>query len=182
MHETLKESTFALPSGYDDNRIILLPRDPYWLYAYWEISNSKKKSFFKEFGYQLWEKSVPALKITNTSKQTTFYIDIEDFSTSRYVNVNESNCMYTAEIGRRLPGEFFISLASSNSTATPGDRASENVYAYFINYKDMKAGKPSSGVRNLTRKYKQAVNTIDTFGISSGEIFGISSGELRVES
>jgi hypothetical protein len=29
---------FELPSGYGDNKILLLVRDPYWVYSYWEIS------------------------------------------------------------------------------------------------------------------------------------------------
>ena len=32
---------FELPQGYNDNRIVLMVRDPYWIYTYWEISGEK---------------------------------------------------------------------------------------------------------------------------------------------
>ena len=28
---------FRFPSGYGDNKIVLLARDPWWIFAYWEI-------------------------------------------------------------------------------------------------------------------------------------------------
>ncbi|QYO62635.1 Rho termination factor N-terminal domain-containing protein [Leptolyngbya sp. 7M] len=32
-----------LPAGYGDSRIVLMPRDPQWAYAYWDIPNEHKE-------------------------------------------------------------------------------------------------------------------------------------------
>ena len=31
------QPSFAIPTGYGDDRIVLLVKDPWWLHAYWEI-------------------------------------------------------------------------------------------------------------------------------------------------
>ena len=36
-----KTPSGELPSAYGDNKIVLMVRDPWWLYAYWEISAAK---------------------------------------------------------------------------------------------------------------------------------------------
>ena len=32
---------FNLPLRYNDNRIVLIPRDPWWIHTYWDISQEK---------------------------------------------------------------------------------------------------------------------------------------------
>src|SRR5208337_3322883 len=43
-----------IPDRYYDNKLVLLVRDPYWCFAYWDISNElmeqKRKEIRKEWG------------------------------------------------------------------------------------------------------------------------------------
>ena len=39
---------FKLPSGYGDNKIVLLARDPWWIFAYWEILKDKKEAVIEK--------------------------------------------------------------------------------------------------------------------------------------
>ncbi|MFA5008004.1 MAG: DUF4912 domain-containing protein, partial [Candidatus Omnitrophota bacterium] len=32
---------YSLPLRYSDNRITILPRDPWWIYTYWDISEQR---------------------------------------------------------------------------------------------------------------------------------------------
>ncbi|MCM8781974.1 MAG: DUF4912 domain-containing protein, partial [Candidatus Omnitrophica bacterium] len=32
---------FRFPAGYGDNRIVIMVRDPWWVFAYWEITSEK---------------------------------------------------------------------------------------------------------------------------------------------
>jgi len=180
MTEVHTQSTYYLPVSYDDNKIILLARDPHWLYADWEISNEKKNTFFQELGYGLWEKSVPVLKITNVSKNTSFFIRINDFSSNWYINVPEADCLYMAEVGRRLSDQFFINLASSNYISTPTDVVSINTSAYFIDYKSLRKGTLDVESRKIYETYNFKSTTTSIFGLSSPELFGIGHQESTV--
>ena len=36
---SVDEGLADLPSGYGESRVVLMPRDPQWAYAYWDVSN-----------------------------------------------------------------------------------------------------------------------------------------------
>ncbi|MGA7933178.1 MAG: DUF4912 domain-containing protein, partial [Kovacikia sp.] len=42
-----------LPDGYGDSRIVLMPRDPQWAYAYWDVTNEQKEDLRRQGGQQL---------------------------------------------------------------------------------------------------------------------------------
>ena len=179
-----------LPVKCDKDYITLLARDPHWLYVYWEISENRKILFLKEFGIDFAEKSVPVLKITNISKNESFYVRINDFSNNWYIHVPDSNNLYMAEIGRRVSEDFFVSLLNSNSILAPGDSMSSDNTAYFINYTDLRNGKLDGGIMKTfdfqtvkqppagffgTSSLEFAGQTDETshFGESSAQLFGI---------
>lgn len=177
MSEVHAQRTFHLPANYNINSICLLARDPHWLFAYWELSDEKKKEFIEEFGSELWERSIPVLKVTNVSKNTSFYIRINEFSNNWYINVADTNSLYVVEIGRKVSEHFFINLAGSNYVATPSDSISTNTNAYFIDYKNLRSGTidPESGKIYETHDFKLYSQVL--FGLSSPELFGINLQE-----
>jgi len=160
-----------LPSGYDENRIVLMPIDPYMLYAYWEVSAEAKNGFIMEFGQEIWEKSVPVLKITNITKASSFYIRTNEFSDSWYIRVSEPNCMYYGELGRFVSERFFINLAGSNPVVTPGDGISTNKTVYFIDYSDVKSKKTEKQAEKVYESYDLSIKTRYISGISSAQVF-----------
>jgi len=166
------QSKYDLPSCYNDNSITLLARDPHWLYAYWEISDERRDFFFKDLGHELWEKSVPVLKITNVSKNENTFVRINDFCSSWYINVPDTNCLYTAEIGRRVSERFFINLASSNYAATPCNNISVNNTMLFVNYVDFKNKQQNSKTVEIYESCDLKLHFNDAFGISSIELSG----------
>lgn len=166
-----------LPIKYEQDYIALLARDPHWLYVYWDISENKKNTFFDEFGSEIINKSVPVLKITNLTKNESFYVRINDFSNNWYINVSGSNSIYMVEIGRRISDNFFISILNSNSTVTPGDSVSHDSTAYFVNYNDLKHGRLDLG---MVKKFESQVQNklfAGYIGISSQEFAGQSGKE-----
>lgn len=145
-----QQSLYQLPEIYGETRITLMPVDHHLLYTYWEISDEKLRSFKEKFGIKLFESSIPALKITNISKNTSFLIQLNEFSTSWYINVPDSGCVYMAEIGRKFSDDFFISFASSNHVLMPNVNISLNTAAYFVNCKDiLKVMKEYSHTENM---------------------------------
>lgn len=177
MSDVHAQSTFSLPLEYGNNRIVLMVRDPHWLYAYWEISPEKRNAFIQEFGQDLWEKSYPVLRITNVSKNESFFIRINDYTNNWYIYVEDANSLFVAEIGRSIAQQFFINLASSNYIYTPSETVSNNTSAYFVDYRTMKGGYLDLESKTITRYQETILNTNFTIGVSSPELFGINLHE-----
>lgn len=179
MSELQTNCSCHLPSGYDDNKIVLLARDPHWLYAYWdwEISETKKNSFKYEFGEGLWHRSVPVIKIINVSKNTSNTIRVNDFSNSWFINVDDANALYVAELGRVVANQFFINLACSNYISTPSNSISSNTGAYFIDYKDLRNGRLDLESDRIYETFDIQTNINTKLGLSSPELFGINIHE-----
>lgn len=121
-----------LPSGYGDNRIVLLTRDPYWLYTYWEISYQKKELARQELGdtYNRCRLILRVYDVTNiiftgSNAHNFFDIGITDETNNWYINVGKPGRSYCVDIGLLTPDGKFILLARSNVAKTPLDRPSD---------------------------------------------------------
>lgn len=170
MSEVQEQTSRNLPSNYGEDRISLLARDPNWLYVYWEITKEKIDAFIMEFGSEVWDKSIPVLKVTNITKGESSYIRINDFSDSWYINVQEPNSLYMVEIGRRVSDSFFISIAQSNQVSTPCNNMSSNTDIRFVNITDMtqELQLPESSMLKTAQRLKlRSVWNIDEIGLSS---------------
>lgn len=171
MDHFFKEPDYFLPLGYNDNKIVLLVVDPNNLFAYWEISNTKKQNFINQFGQNSWNNSKLVLKVNNITLNKTEYIEINEYANNWYIKSKQPNCIYTVEIGKLFENNLFISLASSNAASTPSNSISNNNFVYFANYKDLRKFKQLS-INNEIIKYENIINNL---GMSSAIISGISS-------
>ena len=41
--QTRERKQFRFPPGYGDNKIVILVRDPWWIFTYWEIRQDKEQ-------------------------------------------------------------------------------------------------------------------------------------------
>lgn len=184
MSESHQQTISGLPEKCGQNYITLLVRDPHWLYVYWDISEDKKKMFLSEFGSELIDKSVPVLKVTNISKNESFYVRINNFSNNWYVNVDDPNCIYVVEIGLRIAENFFISMLDSNSIITPGETVSSETNRFFINYNDLRQGrlemnKCGTIIQNSTFDGYPGISSLEFAGKTANEVdFAGSSAQF----
>ncbi|HHV99901.1 MAG TPA: DUF4912 domain-containing protein [Clostridiaceae bacterium] len=160
------DNEYRLPQSYNDNSITLVAQSPHLLYAYWEISEDKKRQFIECFGQELWNASIPVLKVFNITKNKVLFTRTNEFSNSLYMEVPDSNCSYIAEIGRKISDKFFISLAHSNCVNTPSDTLSNNTVAIFTDYKRLKTEKEIPNVQKLYKKIELSLNS-DLSGMTS---------------
>jgi len=119
----------SLPATYGDTKIIALPRDPFWIYAYWEISDEKKsrlKSALSpaKFIQSRWILRVYNLGDNNKVGQTAgftpyFDIPVPEESGSWHINCGIPNRRWDVAIGLITPDGKFIEVAHSNTIATP---------------------------------------------------------------
>ncbi len=121
---TIKEE---LPKSYGDTKIVLLPRDPYWAYAYWEISESARNEIQKEHGKDIFKKGklilrvydVTNIKFNGKNAHKYFDITINELADNWYINVPETNRHWCVDLGVLLPNGKFILIARSNIVKMP---------------------------------------------------------------
>jgi hypothetical protein len=116
---------FELPGGYGDNRIVLLVRDPYWVYSYWEINPGKREQIRKEVGDDVFGGSSECLRVYNVDNWDSFDIDNLGGANNWHINVPQCNVSYCVDIGFKTPDGRFIAAARSNIVTTPLDRMSD---------------------------------------------------------
>ena len=154
---------FVFPHAYGDNKIVLLVRDPHWIHAYWEITESKYKEIGNILGKDL-DRSKQVLRVYNTSTLPWKSFDIYTVYGGRnwYINVPEANCTYVVDIGFLGPGQRFIAMARSNAVTTPRDGMSDIIDEEWmtIDFDRIYAlsggfgiGKSSGEIRELMKKH-----------------------------
>lgn len=107
-----------IPERYNATMIRALPRDPSWIYAYWDISE-QKRAFLKEnedsAGLFL---SVVEKDLQNERKKEFFNIDITLDDWKWYINIPQSGLTYRVDLCVRSGGKAKV-LARSNEVRMP---------------------------------------------------------------
>ncbi|OIO39011.1 MAG: hypothetical protein AUJ72_01585 [Candidatus Omnitrophica bacterium CG1_02_46_14] len=119
-----KNKGFELPETYGDNKLVLLVRDPWWFYAYWEITPEREKEILNTARYSgdaIETKVLRVYDITNSSwpKYQSFF-DIKIGAAGNwYVDVGKPDGQWMAELGFRTYRGRFFALVRSNIVRTP---------------------------------------------------------------
>jgi len=103
----------------DETHIILLTKNPYWLYAYWHISGDTIKSFEDRFGNSSWENYNLCLKLVNLSTQKEYLLPINNYADSWYIKIADTHCQWQVYLGKMVSEEGLIIFAESNVATTP---------------------------------------------------------------
>jgi hypothetical protein len=124
--------TEDLPVSYEEDRIALLVRDPYWVHAYWDITRETLARAQAALG-EGWPEAKSILRVYDvtgvdfdgSNANSYFDVPLTGGASNWYINVQVPNRAYCVEIGLlSLTGEFVV-LARSNVVATPRDVPSD---------------------------------------------------------
>ncbi len=119
---------YSLPLKYNDDRIVLLPRDPWWLHAYWDISEKRINDVIFVIPEKKRENLKWILRVydVNGKKQTAgisfntyFDIGINSDSSNWYINTTNSGREWCVEIGLITADNEFFAVARSNTVKAP---------------------------------------------------------------
>lgn len=131
-----------IPTDYNKNKLVLLYKDPYWLYAYWEMTNDERiriKNYINPVGIEDFTWALKVKSITAPFKEeSSFFIPVGEFASSWYIHVNQPNRIFVVEYGLLSQDYFFISAMQSNYSFTPPDRESRLWNPYYLNIFDNK--------------------------------------------
>ncbi|MEX0269258.1 DUF4912 domain-containing protein [Leptolyngbyaceae cyanobacterium UHCC 1019] len=111
----------GLPDGYGESRIVLMPRDPQWAYAYWDVSDSHKASLRHEGGDRLALRfyDVTDAELSQQNPHSLQQYDCEEVATNWYIPVPLSDRDYIVEIGYLTQDERWLMLARSAPVRIP---------------------------------------------------------------
>lgn len=121
------EEAFQIPTGYGDHRIVLMVKDPWWLYAYWEIQPHLERQARRQLAPEDIEGLRSVVRVydvtgrdfPNQPAQAHFDITLSGLAVNWYIHVNAPDRSFIAEFGLLTRQGTFLALARSNRVTTP---------------------------------------------------------------
>lgn len=127
--------SYDLPYRYNETIVKILYQTPDILFVYWDIADSDRENYIKQYGENFFNITRPVLIIHNDTMNYSFEVPINDFANSWYLHINDSKCDYRVELGRRpnyyneevtkeieanIPTDY-IYVSTSNEIESPND-------------------------------------------------------------
>lgn len=134
---------YDLPFRYNETVVKILAQTPTMLFIYWDISDSDRNSYIEKYGEDFFSKTKPVLLITNKTMNYHFEVEINDFANSWYLHVNDANCDYSVELGRR-PVEYnsnidnYVYITTSNDMEMPNNHILFDKLGKTVFFKNVK--------------------------------------------
>ena len=175
---------FSIPSGYNDNKVILMVRDPWTIHSYWEISGdteARTRQAIKEAGLTSSKSILRVYEISgegrDESRRIAYDFELRDWANNWYVHTGADGKKWMVELGIICTNGEFFSLASSNVVQTPRYAMSEVYDEEWMCSEDLysKLFAASSGfdVGTSSFEIKEMIARYLREWVSSG---GVSSG------
>ena len=191
-----KSEYYDLPFMYNKTVVKVLAQTPKMLFIYWEISNEDRSRLVNLYGDNFFNSTKPVLIVYNDSLNYSFEVDIDDFANSWYLHIDDANCEYHVELGRKpisrvhqysqpvyIP--YYIYITSSNEMITPNNKILFD-FNKTIKFKNIKTGqnidkdinqfkfKTNYGIFSIQDLYKFLYPN-ENFEIENIELTGSSS-------
>jgi hypothetical protein len=150
-----------LPARYGLDRLVLLVRDPFWTYVWWELTEQRLQTGRGALGAHgelvLRFYDVSALEWDGRNHHGSFDIEVHDAAGNWYVELGKPGASYIAELGVRAADGRFVALVRSNTVTLPRDGMSSVVDEEWM---------------VLEEDYRRL------FELAGGEAIGLGSGEI----
>ena len=118
-----------LPSTYGTQRLLLVARDPHWLYAHWDLSDTQ----LKEYNALSADRHL-VLRVFRDSVDDPPHAEVHVHPESRnwFVHVGVGGARYVAALGYYTdPDRRWIQITASSPTFTPPDSISDDTSVQF---------------------------------------------------
>jgi hypothetical protein len=186
-------------NSVDEDRIVLIVRDPFWLQAYWEITKAsvvRAKAALAEN----WHGATPVLRVVRTTEedhngsveQIVREIPIHGGVKNWYIDVTDPPGKYRVLIGYKAKNEKFHLIARSNRVKTPapdsGDHddnwtdIAEDYEKYYAQSGGYSAGTASGHLKNVfEEKLRRPMHNMDPHHVGHSPINGFRPFDFEVD-
>jgi hypothetical protein len=176
-HTAVAEPQFVeappdLPVRYGIDRLVILVRDPHWVYAWWELTESRLQQGQSDIGTEsdvvLRIYDISCIDWNGSNHHSFFDIEVEDLAGNWYIELGRPGASFCAELGLRAPDGRFLALVRSNIVTLPRDSMSHIVdEEWMIVEEDYRLLFDQSGGSSI--------------GLGSGEILRMLEQRLKSE-
>jgi hypothetical protein len=168
---------FEFPTGYGDNKIVLMVRDPYWLFAYWEAGDWRLNEIKSELGEELYKKCREWLRICNVDNWHSYDVEVGGAAKNWYIRVPNAGASYCVELGLKTPDGRFILIAKSNVVTTPSDKMSDIIDEEWLtlDWDKLYALSGGFGIGKSSQEIRELIKKRFMQESSSGWVSSISS-------
>ncbi|WP_327058708.1 DUF4912 domain-containing protein [Leptolyngbya sp. Heron Island J] len=154
---TVDDGFGDLPGGYGESRIVLMPRDPQWAYAYWDVPGPHKEEMRRQGGVRLAIRfyDVTDIDIDTVAPHSLQQYECDEMAREWFLPIPVSDRDYIAEIGYVAADGRWLMMARSTPVHIPPVYPSDWVEDHFVtvNFSDDLRGKT---VMNLVPPSKKA--------------------------
>ncbi|OGX25562.1 MAG: hypothetical protein A2Y03_04105 [Omnitrophica WOR_2 bacterium GWF2_38_59] len=149
---------YNLPKSYDFTNATLIVRDPEWVHAYWEVSDSSLNHLISSSGNNIHDYKfilrfydVTLIDFNGYNANHHFDIDVGNKQGSWYLNLTNSNVTYCCDVGIINHDGEFHTLARSNFVTThqKGNRRNDMIWMEVV---DGKSKEPYAIINNKKQK------------------------------
>jgi uncharacterized protein len=178
---TADDSLGEIPGGYGENRIVLLPRDPQWAYAYWDITNERKEEMRSQGGQQLALRlyDVTDINMEYQSPHSIQEYPLDEMAREWYLSIPVSDREYLLDIGYRCADGRWLVLARSAEIRIPPVYPSDWIEDHFLTINWQEDLKGKTFIKLVPPSQKPAAATAATTTDAAGnpiyeQIFGLA--------
>jgi hypothetical protein len=131
---SVDEGLGDLPSGYGESRIVLMPRDPQWTYAYWDIPNEHKEELRRQGGMRLALRfyDVTDIDLNYQSPHSLQQYECDELAREWFLPIPVSDRDYVVEIGYVCGDGRWLLLARSAPVHVPPVYPSDWIEDHFM--------------------------------------------------
>lgn len=135
---------YDLPYRYNQTVVKILAQTPNILFVYWDISDNDRNNFVSQYGEDFFNNTVPVLLVINKTMNYSYEVQINDFANSWYLHVNDANCEYQVELGRRNKENHqnyysnYYYVTTSNNLDMPNDHILLDNIPHNVLFKNVK--------------------------------------------
>jgi hypothetical protein len=180
---TADEDLGDLPGGYGQSRIVLLPRDPQWAYAYWDIPNDHKQYLRNQGGQQIALRlyDVTDIDIENQAPHNVQEYLCDEMAREWYFPIPVSDRDYILDIGYRCADGRWLSLAKSAPIRVPPVYPSDWVEDIFVtvNWEEDLKGKTVYNLVPPAKKQAEAAAAAAAAASESNAIYDEIFGDMQ---
>lgn len=183
--ETILPS-YELPSQYGDDKIVLMVRDPWWLYAYWEVTDRRQAEVLDQIQRQGLMKQKNVLRVYDITggsidhPRSSFDIEVAFLTGNWYIDVGIPDREWMVELGFRASDGRFFPLVRSNAVRTPRFGVSdvldeewmlpdETYWKLFGLSGGLADRKSSLDVRDILERYLKSIVSSDMSSFSQAD-------------
>ncbi|MFQ4137653.1 DUF4912 domain-containing protein [Nodosilinea sp. PGN35] len=131
---TIDDGLPPLPDGYGESRIVLMPRDPQWAYAYWDTPHTHKEELRRQGGEHLALRlyDVTGINLDHQAPHSLQQVGCDELAREWYMQIPVSDRDYQAEIGYLTGDGRWLVLARSNTIRIPPVYPSDWTEEHFL--------------------------------------------------